>query len=337
MKNKTEIFIAVDPELLDTMDFYSYTPGWEAYANVTCWDGPGSPTVQWMNEALERAEVLVIGWGTPSLVDALADWSPERSPLRLVAHTAGTVKHLLPLTALERGLLVVHANESLAEAVAEFTIGAFIAMLRQMFVDAGRYKAHRPALSWSERRELTGRTVGIIGASAIGRRVIELLAPWRVKILLYDPYVTAETAAAMNVEKVELLDLFRRSDIVSLHAPITPETINMIRGEHFRAMQDGAVFINTARGVLIDQNALLDELKTGRISALLDVTDPTEPLPDDSPFFDLENCVLIPHMAANTLETRQRQGRYTAEDILAYLEGRPLKHRILPERWKTMA
>jgi phosphoglycerate dehydrogenase-like enzyme len=158
-----------------------------------------------------------------------------------------------------------------------------------------------------------------------------------VKILLYDPYVRQESAAQYGAELVDLFELFRRSDITSLHAPITPETINMIRAEHFQAMPDGALFVNTARGVLVDHPALLAELQTGRISAFLDVTDPTEPLPPDSPFFDLENCVLIHHQAGASLEARQRQAQMTAEDVIAQLESRPLLHQVLPERWETMA
>jgi phosphoglycerate dehydrogenase-like enzyme len=335
--SKPLVSIALHPQLFEQVGLARYLPAWEQNAAIQTWQGPGNPPADWLQDAVRRAAVLVTGWGTPSLIDLLRDWSPETSPLRLVAHTAGSVKQLVSGDLLERGLLVTHANDSLAEAVAEFTFGAILAMRRQMFLSAARYHAHQPAPAYTSMRELPGSVVGLIGASAIGRRVMEWLQPWEVKILLYDPYVTGQQAAAWNAEKVELLDLFSRADIVSLHAPITPETVGMLRAEHFRAMKDGALFINTARGVLVDHPALLRELQTGRISALLDVTDPTEPLPDDSPFFQLDNCVLIHHQAGNSLEARLRQGQFTSDDVLAYLKGRPLSHRILPERWETMA
>ena len=337
MPSKALVYIALTPELYEQLGLAQTVSTWEPYACVERWPGPGSPPLDVVQEAVQRAAVLVTGWGTPSLIELLRDWSPESSPLRLVAHTAGSVKHLLTRDLLARGVLVSHANDSLAEAVAEFTLGAIIAMRRQMFLSAARYHAHQPAPPFTGMHELPGSVVGIIGASAIGRRVMDWLQPWRVKILLYDPYLPAQQALAWNAECVDLLELFRRADIVSLHAPITPETISMLRGEHFQAMKDGALFVNTARGVLVDHPALLRELQTGRISALLDVTDPTEPLPVDSPFFQLENCVLIHHQAANSLEARLRQGRFTGEDVLAYLEGRPLQHRVHPERWETMA
>jgi phosphoglycerate dehydrogenase-like enzyme len=341
MTTKPSISIAIAPTLFDEIQMGTYLPQLSELAQVERWAGPGNPTEAWVRDAIQRNEVLITGWGTPALVDLLKDWAPDTSPLRLIAHSAGTIKYMLPKTALERGLTVVHANESLAEAVAEFTIGAILGMRRQIPLLAERYRAGKPALPYTTMRELPGSVIGIIGASAIGKRVMELLRPWKVRILLYDPYCTRETAAAYNAERVDLLTLFRESDIVSLHAPITPETTGLLRAEHFAAMKDGALFINTARGILVDHAALLNELQARpvekRIWALLDVTDPIEPLPRDSAFFALENCVLVPHQAGNSIEARRRQGRYTAEDVLHYLKGEPLKFRVRPERWDVIA
>jgi len=330
------IYVAISPSLLEEIQFNEVLPELRAQARVECWPGPGNPPQATVSAALQQAEILVTGWGSPPLPE-LVNWSPQRSPLRLVAHTAGSVKHFFPREALDNGLLVTHSNESLAEAVAEFSVGAILAMRRQMFLCMRRYAARQAVPSYTTFRELPGSTVGIIGASAIGRRVMELLRPWRVKLLVFDPYCSDETLRTYAAERVSLLELCRRSDIVSLHAPVTPETLGMLGGEHFMAMKDGALFVNTARGKLVDAAALLRELQTGRISALLDVTDPTEPLPPDSPFFALENCVVLPHIAGHSLEARARQGRYAAEDILNYLAGRPLRFRVAPERWDTMA
>jgi phosphoglycerate dehydrogenase-like enzyme len=331
------IYIAISPELFTNLRCDAPFRQLAQVARVERWEGPGQPSADFAATALAHAQILVTGWGTPSLIDGLQDWSPEQSPLRLVAHTAGSLKHLLPVGALERGLLVTHSNESLAEAVAEFTLGAMIAMRRQMILSAFRFHSGQAGLPIEAMRELPGSTIGIIGASAIGRRVMHLLRPWNVNLLLSDPYCPADMAAVYGARKVELDELFRLSDIVSLHAPVTPETIGMLRREHFAAMPDGALFINTARGRLLDADALLAELQSGRIYALLDVTDPTEPLPPDSPFFQLPNCVVLPHMAANSLEARTRQGQYAAEDILRYLAGQPLRFGVDPRRWHTMA
>lgn len=335
--SKPLVYIGISPTLFNEIEFSQHLPELLKFASVECWPGPGHPEESVIAKAIEKAEVLVTGWGTPSLTTMLSEWSPDRSPLRLVAHTAGSIKFLLTQDLLERGLKVTHSNDSLAEAVAEFTLGSFISMRRQMILSAERYRAGRPSLPFTTMRELPGSVIGIIGASAIGRRVMELLRPWNVSILLYDPYCTIETAATYQAQKVDLLTLMQKSDIVSLHAPITPETINMLGSEQFTAMKDGALFVNTARGVLVDHDALLHELKTGRIWAILDVTDPKEPLPRDSEFFQLENCVVLPHIAGASVEARQRQGRYMAEDILRYFKGESLRFGIRPDQWKTMA
>lgn len=338
MKTDRLIYIAINTGLFDEIQLGKYLPALQAEARVERWAEPGNPPLEIVIAAVERAEVLVTGWGTPALAVPLQTWSPETSPLRLLAHTAGSIHHLVQRETVQRGLLVAHANESLAEAVAEFTFVAFIAMRRQMFLCAERFKNHQPAPGFEVMNELPGSVIGIIGASAIGRRVMEMLRPWRVQVLLYDPYASPEIALAYGAERVgDLTELFRRSDIVSLHAPITPETIGMLRGEHFAAMKDGALFVNTARGRLVDHEALLAELQNGRIWAMLDVTDPTEPLPPDSPFFALENCVVIPHQAGNSIQARLRQGKYVAEDILNYLAGQPLRFPVPPEKMAIMA
>jgi phosphoglycerate dehydrogenase-like enzyme len=338
MDEKKLVYIAINSQLFDEIRFHDYLPALESAARVELWNGAGNPSLEVVLAAAQRAEVLVTGWGTPGLAEALLEWSPQTSPLRLLAHTAGSIHHLVRQETVSRGLLVTHANDSLAEAVAEFTLGAFIAMRRQMFLCYAHYKEAKPAPRFQVMNELPGSVIGIIGASAIGRRVMDLLRPWHVHLLLYDPYASIETAAAYGAERVEdLVELFRRSDIISLHAPITPETIGMLRTEHFSAMKDGALFVNTARGRLVDHPALLAELQKGKIWAMLDVSDPTEPLPPDSPFFSLENCVLIPHQAGNSVQARLRQGRFIAEDILSYLAGKPLRYQVRAERFPTMA
>jgi phosphoglycerate dehydrogenase-like enzyme len=308
----------------------------EAAARVERWDGPGAPTPEAVADALGRAQVLITGWGTPTLTP-LESWAPETFAVRLVAHTAGTVKHLVPVQAIERGLLVTHANDSLAEAVAEFTIGAIVMARRNAFAAAARFRDGREQLPIAAQREVRGSTIGVIGASAIGRRVLRLLAPLEAHLLLYDPYCTTAVAAEHGATLVGLHELRRASDIVTLHAPITPETIGMLGVAEFAAMRDGALFINTARGRLIDHDALLRELQSGRLSALLDVTDPTEPLPRDSPFFELENCLVLPHMAAVTLEARLRQGQMMVDETLRFLAGEPLRYQVTRARWDTMA
>jgi phosphoglycerate dehydrogenase-like enzyme len=330
------VYVAIAPGLVQELELDAQLARLEAVALVERWAGPGNPPPEVVADAIIRAQALITGWGTPALAP-LETWSPEAGVLRLVAHTAGTVKQLVPVAAIERGLLVTHANDSLAEAVAEFTLGAIVMARRNAFVAAARMRDGRDRLPVAAQREVRGSVIGIIGASAIGRRVMKLLAPLGARLLLYDPYCTLAVAAEHGATLVGLHDLLRGSDIVTLHAPITAETIGMLGTAEFAAMRDGALFVNTARGRLIDHDALLAELHSGRISALLDVTDPTEPLPRDSPFFDLENCLLLPHMAGVSLEARLRQGQMIIDETLRFLAGQPLRYQVTRERWDTMA
>jgi phosphoglycerate dehydrogenase-like enzyme len=330
------VYIALASDLINELELNPQLARLDGHARVERWEGPGNCTPAAVSDALRRAQVVLTGWGTPALAE-LAEWTPEMFALRLVAHTAGPVKHLVPVAAIERGLLVTHANDSLAEAVAEFTLGAIILARRNAFAAAARMHAGREQLPLASQHEVRGSTIGIIGASAIGRRVLKLLAPLGATLLLYDPYCTPAAAAEHGATLVGLHELLRGSDIVSLHAPVTPETLGMLGAAEFAAMRDGALFINTARGRLIDHDALLGELRSGRLAALLDVTDPNEPLPPDSPFFALENCTLLPHMAAVTVEARLRQSQMMIDETLRFLAGQPLRYQVTRARWDTMA
>ncbi len=333
---KPIIYVALSAAFQQELELTEQLLRLEEVAQVELWEGQSNPTPAALSAAICRAQVLITGWGVAPLTE-LADWSPVRSPLRLVAHSAGTVKQLIPVEAIERGLLVAHANESLAEAVAEFTLGAIIMAWRNAFAAADRYRTRRDRLPIATQREIRGTTIGIIGASAVGRRVMHLLRPLGTRLLLADPYATQAIADQHGATLVNLGDLLRESDIVSLHAPVTPETNGMLGAAEFATMKRGALFVNTARGRLIDHDALLQELRQGRLSALLDVTDPNEPLPADSPLFGLENCVLLPHMAGASLEARRRQSRIIADEILRFLAGEPLQHQVTRARWDTMA
>jgi phosphoglycerate dehydrogenase-like enzyme len=169
------------------------------------------------------------------------------------------------------------------------------------------------------------RRVGVVGASRIGRQVVRLLAPFDLTVSLTDPYASAPPA---GVRLLPLDDLLRESDVVTLHAPATPETHHLLDRRRLALIPDEGVLINTARGSLVDTDALVGELTTGRISAILDVTDP-EPLPPDSPLFDLPNVFLTPHIAGSHGNELARLGRTIVAELERLIAGVPLAHQIL--------
>jgi phosphoglycerate dehydrogenase-like enzyme len=153
---------------------------------------------------------------------------------------------------------------------------------------------------------------------------------------VYDPYLSGEEAASLGVEKVELDDLLRSSDVVTLHAPSLPETRHMIGARELALIRDGAALINTARGALVDGNALEKELSTGRIRAVIDTTEPETP-PPDSPLYDLPNVFLTPHIAGASGTEVYRMTDLIIEEIGRYLRGEPLQHEVREEDLSRIA
>lgn len=286
---------------------------------------------------LAEAEILITGWGAPYVGPEIPAGAPQ---LRLIVHAAGTVKGVIDDALFAAGITVSHAAEANAVPVAEFTLAAIIFAGKRAFRFRDLYVADRNRdRTHPMQREAIGnygRTVGIVGASRIGRRVIELLKPFDYKLLLSDPTLDAAQTAGLGAEKVELDDLMRRADIVSLHAPSLPSTQHMIDARTLSLMKDGATLINTARGILIDEAALLSVLKAGRIDAVIDVTDPETP-EADSAFYDLPNVFLTPHIAGAIGLERARLGKMAADEIERFVAGQPLLYQIHREDLENIA
>ena len=204
-------------------------------------------------------------------------------------------------------------------AVAEFALTLILGTLKNL----PRYDAVVREGLWSRfpMYELSGKTVGIVGFGRIGRRLSELLQGFGVNILVHDLFFRTEDAEQYGVELVALEDLLSRSDIVSLHAPATPQTRHMINRESLVKMKDGAILVNTSRGALVDEEALYEALTTGKLrAAALDVYE-SEPVTKDNPLFALENVVLAPHAAALSFETNYNAGITCAESVLRVRAG----------------
>jgi phosphoglycerate dehydrogenase-like enzyme len=210
----------------------------------------------------------------------------------------------------------------LARDVAVTTLGLMIVGLKRIWPlgQLVRQGGWRDSPYWPS-RELYHKTVGIIGASHVGRHVIELLRPFGARILLYDPYVSEGEAGRLGVTKAELEELLPQADVVSLHAPAKPQTHHLLDAGRLALMKDDALLINTARGTLIDEAALIAELKKGRLFAFLDVTNP-EPPAVDSPLRHLDNVVVTPHLAG-CIEDCGRMGEMAVEELRRHFAGEP--------------
>lgn len=287
-------------------------------------------------ELLDGTVACLTGWGTPPLPD---DLLRQYGELRLVAHTAGSIHKLVPAAALARGLRVSHAAAVIADSVAELVLGQALRFLRNLDAIDREMKV---GAGWMDVRNaypgrlLGAQTVGVVGTGYVGRKVIQRFQALDCRILVADPFLSEVEAGALGVTKADLPALFAASTIVSLHAPALPETAGMVNAELLRLLPDGALLINTSRGSLVDEEALLAELAAGRISAVLDVFR-TEPLPADSPFRTLPNVFLSPHAAGHTVDSHWRQGQAMVDEVRRLLANEALRYEIAPERLATMA
>ncbi|MFJ8047152.1 hydroxyacid dehydrogenase [Streptomyces luteogriseus] len=277
--------------------------------------------------ALTSAEVLITGWGCPHLDAGALAAAPK---LHAVLHAAGSVRSLVGEALWERGVQVSSAVTGNAVPVAEYTLAMILLVGKDAFDHRERFRRTHAYPGPAETAETgnLGRRVGVIGASRVGRRLLELLRPFDLTVLLHDPYVSPTEAAALGAESLSLEDLLRHSDIVSLHAPDIPETHHMLDRDRLALVRDGGVLINTARGALVDHDALADELVSGRLSAVLDVTDP-EPLPAGSPLYQLPNVFLTPHIAGSLGNELERLGRIVVEELERLAAGLLPVHEVL--------
>lgn len=277
---------------------------------------------------LSRVEILFTGWGCPRIDAEVLARAPK---LRLIAHSASSVKPIVDPAAWQRGVTVVSAAAANGIPVAEYTLAAILLANKGAFAVRERYRRERQPwrLPWTAPCETGnfGAVVGIVGASRIGRRLLELLRPFDLRVLVFDPFVTAADAASLGATGVSLEVLLQESNIVTLHAPALPETQHMIGRRELGLMRDGTTIINTARGPLVDHAALERELVSGRLNAILDVSDP-EPLPPSSVLFDLPNVFLTPHIAGAAGKETQRMARLVVEEIGRFVAGQALHHEI---------
>jgi D-3-phosphoglycerate dehydrogenase len=293
--------------------------------------GYAEPGMDGLKEYQGDPETIVAFVGSAEVaITQLAPFSAtmlKRMPaLRLIVAARGGPVNIDLAGARERGVLVVNAPGRNASAVAEFTIGAIIAETRLMTRghDALRRDEWRGDLYRADRvgRELSQMTVGVIGYGHIGTKVVRLLKAFGGRIVVADPYVElSDEDRRDGVVQTTLAALFRESDVVTLHARVTAETLGFIGRTEFAAMREGAVFINTARGPMVDYDELTEALKSGRLRGAMLETFAIEPAPAGLELLRLANVTLTPHIAGASLKTIERAAEAAAEEVRHYLAG----------------
>ncbi|XHR27871.1 MAG: hydroxyacid dehydrogenase [Chthoniobacteraceae bacterium] len=283
---------------------------------------------------LRDLEAIFTTWFMPSLQPEQLDLLPS---LKAVFYAAGTVKPFA-LPFLERGITVVSAWQANAIPVAEFTSAQIVLSMKGYFRNAREYTG--PAY-WNaggfQGPGNYGGTVALLGAGAIGRKVIEYLKPYHLRIVAFDPFLGEARAAELGIAKVSLEEAFEQGCVVSNHLANIPETRKMLHGGLFAKMRRDATFINTGRGATVDEPGLIEVLRARPdLTALLDVTWP-EPPAEDSPFFTLPNVQTTTHIAGSANDETVRLADYCLEEFEAWACGRPLRYAVSLEMLKRMA
>lgn len=279
------------------------------------------------------ADIIITSWGSPRIDKDLLDAAPG---LKFIFHAAGSIKSCVDIEIMEKGVRVSSASGVLGRNVAVTTFGLILSSVKKMpwwneFIKEEKdWRGNKKLLQYTE--EISGVNTGVISMSIVGKNLVSLLKNVTDRIYVYDPFWSEENISEYGGRKVEKLhEIAEKCDIIALCAPLLKATEGMLDKAFFRKMKDGAVFINTARGAIIDESALIEELKKERIFACLDVTNPEPPAPE-SPLRILKNAVLSPHIAGLVNSGLGDIGKFCAAEIKRFIDGKPLLNEMVPEK-----
>ena len=275
---------------------------------------------------VKGATVIVTSWDSPVLDKEILDACPD---LKAVLHAAGSIKSVISDEFVARKIRITNSACAIGEGVAETALGFALASCKGFWtfnedIHNGTWKRD----NWTDYvKDFYDITVGVISGGFVGKHMVKLLKSFHVDILMYDPILTEEQIATIGAKKVSLEELMSTSDVVTIHAPSIPATDNMINASNLKLMKDKAILINTARGSIINQDDLIEELKKNRILACLDVFTP-EPLPADSELTKLPNAILTPHIAGICTNGFRRLSLHVCEEIERLIAGEKMKAEV---------
>lgn len=253
--------------------------------------------------------------------------------LKIISNHAVGYDNIDLAAATERGIPVGNTPGILTDATADMAFALMMAVGRRVveaekFLRAGKWKTWSPSLLLGV--DFVDATLGIIGFGRIGQAVAKRATGFDMRVLYYDPRASSP-GPGLPAVSTDIETLLRESDFISIHVPLTPETRHLVNAEFLARMKPNAALVNTSRGAVVDQAALYETLKERRIfAAALDVTDP-EPLPMDSPLLELDNCIITPHVASASIQSRDMMAFISARNLIAGLNGERLQHCVNPE------
>ncbi|GAP06632.1 lactate dehydrogenase [Anaerolinea thermolimosa] len=301
------------------------------YAEIDLWEDELPPSYDVILEKVRGIEGLLCLL-TDRIDDRVLD--AAGSSLRVISQFAVGYDNIDISAATARKIPVGNTPGVLTDATADFTWALLMAAARRViegdrFVRSGGWKTWGPTFLLGA--DIARSTLGIIGFGRIGQAVARRARGFEMRVLYFDPQRHLALEQELGASYAPLEDVLQEADFISIHTPLTPETYHLISDAQFALMKSGAILINTARGSIVDPQALYRALSTHRIAAAaLDVTEP-EPIPPDSPLLSLENLLITPHIASASFHSRTRMAEMAAENLLAGLRGEQLPNCVNPE------
>ena len=344
--NRPQVGLACTPEVRDVYidssdlarlekfaDFH-----WQEFTEETSWDSAPNASSEVGNKFTsftENLDALVVCHGSPRVDANVLAASPK---LKFVGELEGDrfAQRIDVVAAIENGVRAIDTTHGSSYPVSEWALGLMLVGLRnagahfRRIIDgdlwgSADYNDNTPDVVQNE--ELTGKTVGIIGAGYIGRKLIELMKPFNVSVLAHDPYVSSELASSLDFTLTSLNKVLSVPDVVVCLVPLTPGTKGMLGEREISLLKPGSVFVNVSRGLVVDTDALIARLEKGDITACLDVFDP-EPIPADSPVRNLRNVFLTPHIAGTTQRSRTRFFEEMVSELDRHFSGHETQHNL---------
>ena len=319
--------------LHDVLFAPDYVARLAALGDVTWNESERSWTAEELRDRLPGVDAAISCWGTHCFDEEVL---AKADRLRFIGHAAGSVANIASAAAYDRGITVVSANDHMAKGVAEWNLCAMLLGRRQLWRWADRVRGG----GWIQRDErqenvlrVDGCTVGIIGYGAIARELIRLMEPFQCRILVHTRYLTKQEAATRGLELVSLETLLKESDVIHLLTSLRRDTYQMINAANLPLVRDGAVFINSSRGKIVDEAALIQELKKDRFVAVLDVY-VKEPLPEGSPLRTLPNVFPSPHVGGSGGEPRYVDVVVT--NLEQFARGESPANAVTRQQWENM-
>lgn len=282
------------------------------------------------------SDIYMTCWGSPRLEKAVLDSAPN---MKLLVHLCGTVVPFVSEEMYKKGIRVISGNAFFARSTAEGALAYILAAQRSIPFYSTELKENR---HWkcenAPNMSLIGKTVGLVSFGAVARNLAEMLQPFGVKLLVYDIVpIPEELKERFGITQVSLDELFSTADIISVHTPLNSETHRLIGAELFDKIKPDALFVNTSRGGIIDQNALIKALGSGRFRAVLDVYEQEPPAPDCR-LYSAPNLIMMPHMGGPTLDLRSRIAEALIREAHGFIDcSEKLKNEIKQENAFTMS